>query len=72
MFVGLGDCLDSASFVSGCFMSPGRPGALAGEDHLWSLPIEGSSQKQRSFISVALAAGNLLGCLHSVVSSVEQ
>jgi hypothetical protein len=48
VFVGLGDCLESASLSLGCSRSPGRPAALAVADHLWGLPTEGSSQGMRS------------------------
>ena len=34
VFAGLGDCMESASFVPGCFRSPGRLAALAVSDHL--------------------------------------
>ena len=48
VFVGLGDYLDSASFVPGLFRSPGRSATLAISNHLWGLPTGGSSQGQRS------------------------
>ena len=48
VFVGLDDCLESASFVPGCFRSPNRPVDLDVADHLRGLPNGGSSQEQRS------------------------
>jgi hypothetical protein len=48
-------CLESASFVSGCFRSPGRSMVLAVADNLCILPTGGSSEGQRSCLSVVPA-----------------
>ena len=72
MFVGLGDCLDSASFVPGFLQVSSMPEALDVSDHMWGIPPGGSSQGQRSGFSVALAPVGLLGGLQTVGSSVEQ
>jgi hypothetical protein len=48
VFVDLGDCMESASFVLWLLHSPGRPAALAVSDHLWDLPTVSSLQGQRS------------------------
>ena len=48
VFVGMGDCLESASFVFGLLQSLGKSSALAVADHVWGLQTEGSSQGQRS------------------------
>jgi hypothetical protein len=56
----------------GCFRSPGSPAALAVPDHLWVLLSSGSSQGQRSCLSVALAAVDILGGIQTIESSLEQ
>ena len=38
VFDGLGNYLESTSFVPGLLRSPSRPEALAESDHLWGLP----------------------------------
>jgi hypothetical protein len=44
VLAGLGDSVWSLCLLFlGCFRSPGRPVALAVADHLWVLPMEGSS-----------------------------
>jgi hypothetical protein len=72
VFVGLSDCRSLPLLSLCCFRSRGRPAALVVSDHLWGLPTGGSSQGQRSCLSVALAAVDLLGGLQTVGSSVEQ
>ena len=46
--------------------------ALAVANHLWDLPAGGSSEGQRTYFSVALAAVDLLGRHQTVVSSEVQ
>lgn len=58
VFVALGDCLDSASFVPGLLQAPSSPEALSVADHLWVLPTGSFSEGSRE----ALSAADLLGC----------
>jgi hypothetical protein len=61
VFVVLGDCMCSLPLFSlGFFRSPSRSAALAESDHLWDLIAGVSSQGQRSYWSIALAAVDLL------------
>jgi hypothetical protein len=69
VFDGLGNYLESTSFVPGLLRSPSRPEALAESDHLWGLPTGGSSQGQRSCWSVTLTVVDLLGGLQTAALS---
>ena len=56
----------------GCFRYSGRPVALAVADCLWDLPTGSSSERQKSYWSVALATTDPLGVLQTVGSSKKQ
>ena len=62
-------CLEQAL---GCFRSFGRPMVLAVADIMWCLLTMGSSDGQKSYGSVSLAAVDLLRGLQTIGSSEEQ
>jgi len=64
-------CLESASFILGCYRSPGKPATMAVADVLKPIPTGRSLEGKESCWFIVLAAEEILAGFQTVGSSEE-